>query len=273
MSTRRPNAAHQEAVARRLAMLSAELATVRGEPPTHTRVREAAHDAPPPDTPVVVVPVPGRHASRRTLPGLTPAHLAIIAAVVIAGLVATCWALVRGGPEQVAAPRVVAAADLVTPAPVQSPAPAQGAAPSSTNVQVTVHVAGRVRRPGIVVLPPGSRVVDALAEAGGARRGVELTGLNLARILIDGEQILVGLPSPAGVAGVPVAPGSPGALVNLNTADQVTLETLPGVGPVTAQAILAWRTEHGSFTAVEELLEVTGIGEATLADLTPHVTL
>ena len=103
-------------------------------------------------------------------------------------------------------------------------------------------MAGKVRRPGIAVLPPGSRVVDALEAAGGARRGVDLTSLNLARPLVDGEQILVGVPVPAGVVGSlggdAGAAATAGALVNLNTADPPTLETLPGVGPVTAGAIV-----------------------------------
>ena len=137
-----------------------------------------------------------------------------------------------------------------------------------------VDVAGKVRRPGIAVLPPGSRVVDALKAAGGARSGVDLTSLNLARPLVDGEQILVGVAPAAGVAGSLGSPTpSGGTLVNLNTADQPTLETLPGVGPVTAEAILAWRTDNGGFSSVDELLEVDGIGEATLADLAPLVTL
>ncbi len=106
-------------------------------------------------------------------------------------------------------------------------------------------------------------------------RGVDLTALNLARVLVDGEQIVVGAPQPT----VPVAPsgstvpGVPTALVNLNTATQAELETLPDVGPVTALAILAWRDEHGGYTSVDELLEVDGIGEATLGKLTPYVTV
>jgi competence protein ComEA len=114
--------------------------------------------------------------------------------------------------------------------------------------------------------------------AGGARTGVSLRTLNLARVLVDGEQIVVGIPGPAGVAAS--AASAPGAgpsgfvpLVNLNTADQTALESLPGVGPVTAQAILKWRSENGSFTAVDELLEVSGIGDATLAEIAPFVTL
>ena len=142
--------------------------------------------------------------------------------------------------------------------------------------EVTVDVAGKVRRPGIAVLPPGSRVVDAVEAAGGARRGVELASLNLARPLVDGEQILVGVPVPAGrggLAGQRRRGRGTGPLVNLNTADLAALETLPGVGPVTAEAIASWRTEHGGFTAVEELLEVDGIGDATLAEIAPHVTI
>ena len=138
---------------------------------------------------------------------------------------------------------------------------------------MTVDVAGKVRRPGIAVLDAGSRVVDALEAAGGARDGVDLTGLNLARVLVDGEQILVGLAAPTGVAATVTGGTSPVAtLVNLNTADQVALESLPDVGPVTAQSILAWRSEHGAFTAVDQLLDVDGIGEVTLAKLTPYVT-
>ncbi len=127
------------------------------------------------------------------------------------------------------------------------------------------------------MLDAGARVIDALEAAGGARPGVDLTSLNLARLLVDGEQIVVGVAAPTGVAGAAAcrshrAPPT-GPLVNLNTADQALLETLPEVGPVTAEAILAWRTEHGGFTAVDELLEVDGIGDATLATITPHVTV
>ena len=132
-----------------------------------------------------------------------------------------------------------------------------------------------MRHPGIVVLHSGSRVVDALRAAGGARRGTRLGSLNLARVLTDGEQIVVGpaQPAPAPVAG-PSPSGSPVVgLVDLNTADETALESLPEVGPVTAQAIIAWRTEHGAFTAISQLLDVDGIGDATLAQLTPYVTI
>ena len=144
---------------------------------------------------------------------------------------------------------------------------------------VTVDVAGKVRRPGIVVLGAGARVTDALAAAGGARKGVDLTPLNLARVLVDGEQIVVGGPArPPGAAGAAAGTGTgnggaAGPLVNLNTAGQTELESLPQVGPVTAQSIIAWRDAHGGFTSVDELLEVDGIGQKTLEQITPHVTV
>ena len=162
-----------------------------------------------------------------------------------------------------------------------APTPATGAATAVT--EVVVDVAGKVRRPGIVVLPAGARVADALEAAGGVRPGVDTAGLNLARPLLDGEQVLVGLPplgspqnaSPPASSGTPSAPvaGEATALVDLNTATLEQLDTLPGVGPVTGQAIVDWRTEHGAFTSVDELLEVDGIGDATLADLRDLVTV
>lgn len=247
---------------------------------------------------------PGRHARRPVRPmgrlagwvadrlpphlrgtvHLGSAQLGLVALVMAVGLVATAWWVVRaGGAEgEVAPPRAVAAPEVAGSAPTttapSSAGPGGGVEGGVTGGSglVVVDVAGRVRRPGIVVLPVGSRVVDALKAAGGVRRGVDLTAVNLARLLNDGEQVLVGATAAPGASGGVAASGSTGtsgALVNLNTADQTTLETLPGVGPVTAGAIIEWRTEHGGFTAVEELLEVPGIGDATLAELSPHVTI
>lgn len=216
---------------------------------------------------------------RFVLPGIRgvgATHVAVVAVVAALAVGLASWWVLRGAAEPVALPAVATAA----PAPQVSGGVAVPDAPATTGqavkAGVTVDVAGRVRRPGIAVLPPGSRVVDALEEAGGARRGVDLTSLNLARVLVDGEQILVGVAAPSGVAGsvgVPGAAAASGPLVNLNAADQATLEGLPGVGPVTATAILDWRAENGGFTSVEELLEVDGIGDATLADLAPLVTI
>jgi competence protein ComEA len=303
MRRRPPSPEHAEAVSRRLATLSAELASVRGDPLAghqHTRIRQEPAVQPAPSHPAAddasVVPVPGRHASRRLVDRvrLTSAHLAVVAVLVALGVGVGAWLVVRGQAEPVAVPPLAPASEPLADVP---PAPAGGSAPGTTGFpassgapattgaeasggppsgapELTVDVAGKVRAPGIAVLPSGSRVVDALEAAGGARRGVDLTSLNLARPLVDGEQILVGVTAPA---GVPATVGDPataaGALVNLNTADPATLETLPGVGPVTAGAIITWRDQHGGFTAVEELLEVDGIGDATLAQIAPHVTI
>jgi len=160
------------------------------------------------------------------------------------------------------------------PAPVPSASSGAGA-PAASPGTVTVDVAGKVRRPGIVVLDAGARVTDALAAAGGARKGVDLTPLNLARVLVDGEQIVVGGPArpPAAAGAATGTGGAAGPLVNLNTAGQTELESLPEVGPVTAQSIIAWRDAHGGFTSVDELLEVDGIGAKTLEQITPHVTV
>ncbi|MFC4783654.1 helix-hairpin-helix domain-containing protein [Nocardioides sp. MAHUQ-72] len=314
----RPTSEHQEAVTRRLALLGAELASVRPqgvEDPQqpddwmapHTRLptaRAAPVGAGPgtvEDDPAPLVPAPGRHASRRsrrlvpvvvpeTLRGrvvLGPSQVTVLAVLVALGLAVTCWWLVRGRADEVVAPSLPSpAAGLVSVSPDAStavPGVASGTASTSTGDagtagSVTVDVAGKVRRPGIAVLDAGARVVDALEAAGGARPGVDLTELNLARLLVDGEQIVVGVAVPSVAVGTsgpsPTVPGSPtGALVDLNTATQSELEALPEVGPVTAQAIVAWRDEHGGFTAVDELLEVDGIGDATLSQLAPYVTV
>lgn len=273
----------------------------------HTRLATPRRPSSPPPPPVgpprptppdsrgqsPLVPVPGRHAARRvgagggllpaTLRGrvlLGPAQLAVVAVLVAIGLAVTAWWVVRSDAEPAAEQAVAAPAGALVPVePVSSASPA-GAAPvgtdgAATPGTVTVDVAGKVRRPGIAVLDAGARVVDALEAAGGVRPGADVAGLNLARVLVDGEQILVGVPPPPGVAATSVpAPGEqPGVLVNLNTADEVQLEALPEVGPVTAASILAWRDSHGGFTSVDELLEVDGIGEATLARIAPHVTV
>jgi len=252
-------------------------------------------DAPAEDSLAPPVPVPGRHAARRprrllatvvpeTLRGrvaLGPSQVTVLAVLVTLGLAVTCWWVVRGGADEVVAPVLpTPAADLVSlspaaPSEVAATGPAASAAASGPAGSVTVDVAGKVRRPGIAVLDAGARVVDALKAAGGARPGVDLSGLNLARLLVDGEQILVGVPAPVGLAAsaVPSAGAPGGPLINLNTASESELEALPEIGPVTAQAILAWRDEHGGFTSVDELLEVDGIGDATLGQLAPLVTV
>jgi competence protein ComEA len=119
---------------------------------------------------------------------------------------------------------------------------------------LVISVVGKVARPGLVTVPDGSRVADALRAAGGPLPDADLTQLNLARKLSDGEQVAVGVPQPQ------AAPGQPPGKVNLNTATETDLETLPGVGPAMAQRILQWRTKNGRFQSVDQLREVDGIG-------------
>jgi competence protein ComEA len=211
---------------------------------------------------------------------LTAGHLSVVALLVAAAFAVTAWWVVRAEGSATVVPAAtwseIEAAEPSVDTPLVTPAAEPVAATETEPAVVVVDVAGKVRRPGIATLPLGSRVVDALEAAGGVRRGVDLTTLNLARVLVDGEQIVVGLPQPAGVAAPAAsAPGgsAAGVMVNLNAASQSELEELPGVGPVTAAAILQWRTDNGPFTSVDELLEVSGIGDATLAEIAPFVTL
>ncbi|MDX6300817.1 MAG: competence protein ComEA [Nocardioidaceae bacterium] len=232
---------------------------------------------------------------------LTASHLAVVGLLVVGGVAVTLWWVLRADRGESVVPPLAApvSAAPLSGGPGQTPteppsagssatgppgsAPATGAAtgaapaPSAAATgRIVVDVAGKVRRPGIATLPAGSRVVDALAAAGGPRRGVRTGSLNLARVLTDGEQIVVGLPAPSGVAASAASAPTSGAgtpLVNINTATESELEELPGVGPVTAQSILEFRAENGTFSAVDELLEISGIGDATLAKIAPYVTL
>ena len=167
-------------------------------------------------------------------------------------------------------------ANLPEPGPVPS-LPAISPLPTaSAPDEVLVDVEGKVRHPGVVRLPRGSRVQAALQAAGGPQPGIDTSALNLARVVADGEQLRVGLPPlPDGAPTAPTADasGGVGAPVNLNTASVADLDALPGVGPVTAQHILDWRSQHGRFTSVEQLQEVSGIGPATYAKLAPLVTV
>jgi len=134
---------------------------------------------------------------------------------------------------------------------------------------VVVHVLGDVRRPGLVTLPSGSRVADAVEAAGGLRKGGSTGSLNLARTVVDGEQVMVS--RDAAAAPGPGGGGTAAGPLDLNTATADQLDELPGVGPVTAERILAWRTEHGRFASVDQLREVSGIGAVTFERLAPLV--
>lgn len=142
--------------------------------------------------------------------------------------------------------------------------------PSPSVASIVVDVGGRVRRPGLVTLPLGSRVADALRAAGGALRPSDLVSLNLAAKVADGQLLLVGVP---GVGGGATGDGSASGPVDLNSASAQQLEALPGIGPVLAQHILDWRTAHGGFRSVDQLRDVSGIGDSTFADLAPLVTV
>jgi len=134
---------------------------------------------------------------------------------------------------------------------------------------LVVAVTGKVRRPGLVRVPAGARVADAIDAAGGALPGTDLSSVNLARKVTDGELIVVGVAPPPGQAAGPGA----AAAVNLNTATIDQLQTLPGVGPVLAQRIIAYRDEHGGFKSVSELRQVSGIGDARYHELKDRVTV
>ena len=217
-------------------------------------------------------------------------HLGVVAAVLVVGLVWGGWSWVRARPEAVAAPPVVQT--LGAPVPSGSVAPPAGAAPASPTPSaavLVVHVLGAVRHPGLVRLPDGSRVQDAIKAAGGLRRDADPDELNLAQPLEDGVQLVVGTSKhPAGEVRPPggstggagsggtggsgtAKDGAAGAPVDLNRASVDQLDTLPGVGPVTAQKILDWREQHGRFSRVDELQEVDGIGPKSYARLVPLV--
>ena len=153
---------------------------------------------------------------------------------------------------------------------VEPVAPAASIQPSSSAPAgyVVVAVSGKVRRPGLVRLPSGSRVADAIEAAGGALAGTDMSQINLARKVSDGELIAVGVAAGPGASGT-----SAGGPVNLNTATLEQLQTLPGVGPVLAQRILDYRDQHGGFATVADLQKVTGIGASKYNDLKNRVTV
>ncbi|WP_267592846.1 ComEA family DNA-binding protein [Carbonactinospora thermoautotrophica] len=231
--------------------------------PVASRLRDAVADH---------VPLPLR-AARWDLPARALGALALILAGGIAWSLVHLW---RSQPEPVAPARVPVVATGIRAGPAP-PAALPSTGPPASPALIVVHVAGKVRHPGIVRLPAGSRVIDALAAAGGPAQGVDLTSLNLARLLTDGEQVLVGVAAGAGsgagqqAVGTGPPPSGAGGLVDLNTATLEQLEQLPGVGSVLAQRILDWRAQHGRFTSIDQLREVSGIGERRFTDLKHRV--
>jgi len=191
--------------------------------------------------------------------------------VVLVGVVAAVVAAVGVWREVPRAEPVAGLPALVTTTAATAAPSTVAAAP-----ELVVAVAGKVRRPGLVRVPAGSRVADALEAAGGVLPGADLAGVNLARKVGDGEQVAVGVPpAPDAAAGGAAAAGAAGAgaagasaaPLDLNTATVEQLDALPGVGPVTAQRIVDWRARNGRFATVDQLREVEGIGERRLGQL------
>lgn len=177
-----------------------------------------------------------------------------------------------GRPHTIRLPPVPVAASAPLPPPLPPPLSAPLSAPRpSAAAKVTVDIAGKVARPGLRRLPKGSRVADALAAAGGPLAGTDTTSLNLARPLTDGEQILVGVTPPAPAPGQAPDSTATTTALSLNTATEPQLDALPGVGPVLAQHILDFRTQHGSFTSPQQLRQIPGIGPRKFATLQPLV--
>ena len=222
---------------------------------------------------------------RERLDGLSRGELVGLIVVVVALLAGVGLWYTRSLPRPVDVSTTAGSAAPVaqfsaSPAAAPAVAVASGStsvAPSaSAAATLIVDVAGAVRKPGVFSFAPGDRVIDAVERAGGALEKADLTLLNLAAPLTDGQQILVPKKGAAPPVGAPVTggvAGGPTALININSADEPTLETLNGVGPVLAAAIIQYRTEHGPFASVDQLDEVSGIGPATLEDLRSQVTV
>lgn len=185
---------------------------------------------------------------------------AVVAGVALVGLVVgALWWLTRQAPPPVEStlPLVDAAALTTTTTATTAPS------------EVVVHVAGAVVAPGVHRLPPGARVIDAVEASGGLAPDADPSAVNLAALLEDGAQVYVPRVGEAPPPSASLGPSTEDASgpVDLNTADVALLETLPGIGPATAAAIVDHRERHGPFASVEGLLDVRGIGEAKLAAL------
>jgi competence protein ComEA len=204
-----------------------------------------------------------------------------VAAVVVAVGVRYVVLPKQSGPSE-------AQAVVLAPVAASPSAAAQGASPAASPApDVIVYVCGAVRTPGVVRLPAGARVTDALQLAGGPTGRAELAAVNLAAPVADGQQILVPERGAPVVASAPASSGSsgsalgvssaggttPGALININTASLEELDALDGVGPSTAQKIIDYRTENGGFKTIEDIKEVSGIGDAKFAAMKDQITV
>ena len=238
------------------------LSTARSQESDLGRQRDVLDDADPPP----------RRPFRRS-------HLAVVGALLLIGLLCAGWSVLRARPVAIAS-----TPDLSAPTATAARSGPTAAATTSAKqpTQIMVHVLGAVHRPGVVSLAERARVRDAIEAAGGLKRDAAPGELNLAQVLADGQQIMIGTRkkptgevregSGSGTTDTSSGTADPGAgTVDLNRASQSQLEELPGVGPVTAAKIVAWREEHSRFSKVEELQEIDGIGPKTYAEIAPHV--
>ncbi|HAM43802.1 MAG TPA: competence protein ComEA [Propionibacteriaceae bacterium] len=247
-----------------------------------TSLREAGASvgAPSPVSPADEAPTRGGGLPRwfGTAVTFTREHLVTVVVVLVVGILWTGYSLfqVRTAPVADAVPRVAN-----TAASPNAPATGQPSVAVASS-EVVVHVIGAVRHAGVYQLAEGSRVADAIAAAGGLSGSADTGELNLAQVLSDGLQLKIGtrkhpggwLRTGADAASSGAAGADPAsAKLSINSATEAQLDTLPGIGPVTAAKIVAWRTEHGKFTALTELQEVDGIGPKTYADLADRVQL
>jgi competence protein ComEA len=234
------------------------------------------------------------HVGERALAALSPHRRAVKALAVVAAFVVVISAFLawRARPSTVTiAPgaTIAATAGAVGGLPTNAgPTVLPSASATSAATMLVIAVEGKVRHPGLVRLPAGSRIADAIDAAGGADPGTDLSFVNLAQKVVDGELIVIGVTAPPGVAattGTGSSGGSgsgaggsggaaqPGEPINLNTATEADLDTLPGIGPALAQRIIDYRTQHGGFRSVDELRNVSGIGDAKLAEVKDLVTV
>ena len=198
----------------------------------------------------------------------------VLSALALAAVILAVWMVMR-------------AQSVPYSEPPQTPTWSEPPVEASTPPPVwMVHVMGAVAQPGVVTVPVNARVIDAIQAAGGFAQDADPADLNLAAVLVDGCQIVIGTSAnpegevrqgtggqaPTTGPGTGSSAGS-GSTVNLNQATEAELQTLPGVGPVTAQAILVWRDKNGGFTSVAQLQEVNGIGAKTYAQIEPYVSV
>ncbi|MEI7452695.1 MAG: helix-hairpin-helix domain-containing protein [Actinomycetes bacterium] len=219
--------------------------------------------------------LPESATSRQRMPAMDTRSWRLLIAFAAVALLVIGWLWVQGRPQSVQSVSDTTAAGSSIPGSPASLSPSSTSSPLTG--EVVVHVAGDVRKPGLQHLPVGSRVADAIHAAGGVSNSKAENSVNLARVLIDGEQIMVGVGPQQASSDQQYSSaqgsGSPIGKVSVNSASQQQLETLPGVGPSLAQRILEYRIANGAFHSIDELDEVSGIGPATLARLRPLIQL